>query len=42
MSLITTPPGPVLADIEWQGRPAQGDDVGESERRLLRSRSRNR
>ena len=30
---------PVLADIDWQGTPAQGHDVGQSQRLLLRARS---
>ena len=33
---------PVLADIEWQGQPAQGDAVGEPERLLVRARSHHR
>ena len=31
---------PVLADITWQRRAAQGDALGESQRQLLRARSR--
>ena len=33
---------PVLADIEWQGRPRKVDAVGEPQRVLVRARSRDR
>ena len=32
----------MLADINWQGQPTQGDVVGEPQRLLLRARSRDR
>ena len=33
---------PVLADIDWQGRPTKGDAVGEPQRLFLRARSHQR
>ena len=33
---------PVLADMDWQGRAAQGDAVGQSQRVLLRARPHHR